>query len=378
MKTPKAFQRTANKLFFFFLTLFQSVFNEVWISLDEHHNTSFSGLGQVVRWASVGAHTAMSSADLLYDKSDTTKCRMLVGKSVFVLWKDKTGKETFYEGKVTEYDDVTDKHTVVYTDGDVKSYNMWRKTFRITGEGHLYTPTGAASVAKDTDGRPGATTGGASKGVTAAAAATASKAATSTGNNGTGGTTTTAAAAAAAGAARTGGSAAGGTYGGYSSYSAWDRKFPGYTPKKADAVTDALFSCYLDARCLEAGDRVVLLGSCEQLGGWAQGIVLDAHPNQQHVWQAVAHLPFEMGETCLTGIFEFKFGIRTAGGQIMTEGGQKRLVETMAHNYYANYRHTTARRYRPVQRASNASVATVFLCVFEPSNSVRVFHVVCL
>ena len=78
----------------------------------------------------------MASRHLMYDKGNATKCRQLVGKTVFVLWKDKNGKETFFEGKVTKYDIVTDKHTVAYLDGDVKEYNMWRKTFRILGEGH--------------------------------------------------------------------------------------------------------------------------------------------------------------------------------------------------------------------------------------------------
>lgn len=276
----------------------------------------------------------MSTQELLYNKSNATKCRQLVGKTVFVLWKDKNGKEAFYEGKVTDYDITTDKHTVTYLDGDVKEYNMWRKTFSIFGEGHKYTPSGtAAGTASSTLALP------------AAAAATAT--ATTGGKTTTGGTTT--------GATTTT------NYSNYSAYSTWERKFPGYNPKKAGVATEALFSCYLDRRCLESGDRVVLLGSCDQLGGWGQGIVLDAHPQQDHVWQVRVQLPFEPAETCITGIFEFKFGIRTAGGQLMTEGGQKRLVETMASNFYANYRHTTARRYRSVQRASNAAVATVFL-----------------
>jgi len=118
---------------------------------------------------------------------------------------------------------------------------------------------------------------------------------------------------------------------------------------------------FLDAKCLEAGDRLVVLGSCPQLGNWDTGVFLDAHPHQANVWQVIIPMPFERGETCLTGIFEFKFGIRTASGQLLTEGGKKRLIETMQHSFYANYRHTNARRFRSVQRATDATVATIFL-----------------
>ncbi len=83
----------------------------------------------------------MTTRELQYDKADVAKCHQLVGKTVFVKWFDKNNKETEYEGKVTHYDPLTDKHTVEYSDGDVKEYLMWRKTFRILNEGHKCVAT---------------------------------------------------------------------------------------------------------------------------------------------------------------------------------------------------------------------------------------------
>eukprot|EP00621_Florenciella_sp_RCC1693_P014760 CAMPEP_0182536334 /NCGR_PEP_ID=MMETSP1323-20130603/19807_1 /TAXON_ID=236787 /ORGANISM="Florenciella parvula, Strain RCC1693" /LENGTH=596 /DNA_ID=CAMNT_0024746559 /DNA_START=78 /DNA_END=1868 /DNA_ORIENTATION=- len=53
----------------------------------------------------------------------------LVGRRIAVLWSG--GK--LYEGKVASYDPTLRKHTVVYDDGDNKSYKMCEKTFWILG-----------------------------------------------------------------------------------------------------------------------------------------------------------------------------------------------------------------------------------------------------
>jgi hypothetical protein len=298
---------------------------------------------------------------LQYDPFNATKVRGLVGKSVMVLWRDQSGKDTFYQGRVTKYDSVSDKHTVEYTDGDVKSYDMSRKTFRILDEGFTYKPTGMAADAGDDAGEVGTATAGFSQGGAPAAAPAPSAAVAAGAAVGAGAAPAGAGAAPPAttgtGAAGTG---AGSGYGGYG-YTAWERVFPGYHPKHKNVLTECTFEVYLDASCLDAGDRVVLLGTMDQLGGWTQGVPLEAHPSRPHVWHTTVVLPFQDGETCVTGIFEYKFGIRAVTGDLATEGGKKRLAETMSRHKYANYVHTTARRFRNSTRPTDSFVASTFL-----------------
>lgn len=277
---------------------------------------------------------AMATQNLLYVKSNATKCRLMVGRTVMVLWTNQQGKDTFYQGKITKYDIVTDRHTVIYSDNDVKHYDLSRITFRILGEGHTYKPTGEEN--KNSSGN--FSTPYAGNNVSTSSSGSTNEAAHDSGAY-----------------------SSGSGYSGYSMYSGFERKFPGYNPKKKDVTTPTTFSCYLDDRCFEDGDSMVLLGTLPQMGGFDQGVLMERHPSQPHVWQVVVMMPFEPAETCLTGIFEFKFGIRTVNGQLLSEGGKKRLAETMSNNFYANYRHTSARRFRSIQRASNAKVATVFL-----------------
>ena len=58
-----------------------------------------------------------------------TNPQELVGRRIAVLWS----KGMLYEGKVASYDPTLRKHTVVYDDGDNKSYKMCEKTFWILG-----------------------------------------------------------------------------------------------------------------------------------------------------------------------------------------------------------------------------------------------------
>jgi hypothetical protein len=50
----------------------------------------------------------------------------LVGRRLRVLW----GKGKYYTGVVTAFDATMGKHTVQYTDGDVRTYRLSKKTVR--------------------------------------------------------------------------------------------------------------------------------------------------------------------------------------------------------------------------------------------------------
>jgi hypothetical protein len=74
---------------------------------------------------------------------------------VSVMWRDATGQEVYYKGLVSQYNPLSNQHTVNYDDGDVRHYNLARKTFSIIGEDHLYkSPEYVARAALLTNQEP--------------------------------------------------------------------------------------------------------------------------------------------------------------------------------------------------------------------------------
>ena len=179
-----------------------------------------------------------------------------------------------YEGLCTHYDPNDGKHFVVYDDGEKKWYTMTQKTFWVIGdEGNIkYEPTRVVGAAK-----------------TAKAAARTNKGGRSTTHATAGRTTYT--------------------------NTAYTRQWTPYISKTANANTVATFNVLVDPRAMQGGERIIVVGNLEQMGGWNEGVQLVPHPRNPLIWSVTLEMPFTVADSCIHGMFQFRYKIVSNDGE---------------------------------------------------------------
>ena len=118
-------------------------------------------------------------------------------------------------------------------------------------------------------------------------------------------------------------------------------KFTPYNSKDPEARSVVHFYCLVDPRVLEDGDMVTLHGSVPVMGEWAEGVVgipMIREESDPFIWSAEVELPFNMTESHITGMFEWKFVIVSGNGaDKCEEGGKKRREKKMLSNFFGTF-----------------------------------------
>lgn len=102
-----------------------------------------------------------------------------------------------------------------------------------------------------------------------------------------------------------------------------------------------------DVAALRLGERdqVTLHGSLPQMGAWREnggGVpmlrVPSSGPGVEDVWMVDLEVPFLANESCITGLWEYKFAVETPEGEIILEALTNRREKRMQPIYYASFR----------------------------------------
>eukprot|EP01052_Picozoa_sp_SAG31_P002287 SAG31_NODE_80_length_27188_cov_42.623869_2_plen_140_part_00 len=89
---------------------------------------------------------------------------------------------------------------------------------------------------------------------------------------------------------------------------------------------------------INPGDRVILRCSLDSLGGWNTGHVL-TRSDHPAIWEGEIELPIGMAEADKRGLFEFRYAIENAEGQIVVEeAGVSRRPERMYAHFYGSFK----------------------------------------
>jgi hypothetical protein len=94
----------------------------------------------------------------------------------------------------------------------------------------------------------------------------------------------------------------------------------------------------VDEKFLQPGDRVVLMGNLDCLGGWDRIIELNPDPFHPDVWSIAVEMPFCLADSSLTGIFHYKYFIESARDGRVAEGQYERTETKMRRNLFHAFR----------------------------------------
>ena len=97
---------------------------------------------------------------------------------------------------------------------------------------------------------------------------------------------------------------------------------------------------HLRLAAVREGERIVIRGNIPQLGQWGDGahVPMTQDVNNESLWVAELVLPFLMDERPVLGIFQFKYALETATGQVLEEGQENRTVKQLQGQFYHGFR----------------------------------------
>ena len=105
-----------------------------------------------------------------------------------------------------------------------------------------------------------------------------------------------------------------------------------------NSVTTVNFYVTVDEKFLQPGDRVVLMGNLDCLGGWDRAIELAPDPFYPDVWSVAVEMPFSLADSNLIGIFHYKYFIESARDGRVAEGQYERTETKMRRNLFHSFR----------------------------------------
>ena len=70
----------------------------------------------------------------------------------------------------------------------------------------------------------------------------------------------------------------------------------------------------MDPRALQEGEHVIIVGNLDQMGGWSDGVQLTPQPRNPLIWSATLEMPFTMADSCIHGMFQFRYKIVSNDG----------------------------------------------------------------
>jgi len=126
-------------------------------------------------------------------------------------------------------------------------------------------------------------------------------------------------------------------YGGYTGN--YQHVWTPYVSTVPNARTAASFHCFLDPRVLGEGERVVLCGNLEEMGGSVDGlgVAMTPHPRSDGtLWELTLELPFSLVDSCLFGMFQFSYKVvhSETGLVAVSEGAPVRKENSMQPHFY--------------------------------------------